>query len=88
VRYAGENDELLLRGEDLDNDDTDPDGFRRLLEEKLIRDNDRWPGNNYSWAERWIVSVARSGASLGNHRIWHKVWTVRHWTFVSRQLAK
>lgn len=86
IRYTGENESLLVRGLDLNKDETDPDHFRRLLE-KLIADNNWWSGNNYSWAERWLVGVARGGARMGTPMIWHRVWMVHHWTLVIQQLA-
>lgn len=86
IRYTGENETLLLRGQDLKKDETDPDQFRRLLG-KLIADKARWSGDDYSWAERWIIEVARGGANLSIAMIWHRVWTVHHWTFVIQQLA-
>jgi hypothetical protein len=85
-RYTGEQECLLVRGLNLNRHETDPDHVRPLLG-KLIGDENWWSGDNYSWAERWLVGVARDGASVGNAMIWKRVGLVHHWTFVIQQLA-
>jgi hypothetical protein len=85
-RITGEQECLLVRGVNLNRPETDQEHMRPLLD-KVIADEHWWSGDNYSWAERWLVGVARNGASVGNAMIWKRVGLVHHWTFVIQQLA-
>jgi len=86
IRYALEEDWLILRGEGIFNEDG-PGRAQWNANAMLLRDRSDFYGGPFSDGDSYIVEMSRNGSGHGSPMTWIRAGLNHHMTVVARQIA-